>query len=200
MRPARTAPLLAALALLVAGCGDDSSTGSSGSSGSGHNDADVAFATGMIPHHAQALDMVEMAEDRELDSEVSELVEDIRAAQEPEIETMTGWLEDWDEEVPSTDGSMEGMDHGSDHGSMDGGSGMVGMMSEEDMAELEGASDAMFQQMWLEMMVEHHRGAVEMAQTEQAEGEFPDAVELAKDIEESQSAEIATMEELLGQS
>ena len=173
-----------------------------------HNKADVAFATDMIQHHAQAMSMVDLTMDRKLDPEVQELADAIRAAQSPEIETMSSWLQEWGEEVPSTmrdhvNGGHEG--HGGDDedssmsDSMEGmDSDMPGMMSGEDMDALENASDAEFQDMWLEMMVEHHEGAVEMSETEQDEGRFKPAVDLAGTIIESQSTEIDTMEKLLG--
>ncbi len=72
------------------------------------------------------------------------------------------------------------------------------MMSAEEMDDLAAASDAEFQDMWLEMMVDHHQGAIDMAEAEQEDGRFPDAVRLAKSIESSQAAEIETMQELLG--
>jgi uncharacterized protein (DUF305 family) len=74
---------------------------------------------------------------------------------------------------------------------------MPGMMTSDDMGSLEDASDADFQTMWLEMMVEHHEGAVEMAKDEQRDGQYKPAVDLAGTIVESQSAEIATMKGLL---
>ena len=182
---ARPAALLTAVAsaALLAGCG----------AGSEHNDADVAFATQMIPHHAQAVEMAEMVDGEDVDPEVAELAADIEAAQAPEIETMTGWLEEWGEEVPATDGmsGMSGM--GEDHEGHD----MAGMMSPADMEALADADGEEFQTMWLEMMIEHHRGAIEMAATEQEDGEYDDAVELAARIEETQASEIATMEDLL---
>jgi hypothetical protein len=79
-------------------------------------------------------------------------------------ETMTGWLESWGEGVPD---SIMG---GNDHGAMDHGD-MPGMMSEEQMATLEDASGAEFDELFLRMMIEHHEGAIEMAQIEQADGE-----------------------------
>jgi len=191
--------VVAALAtvLALAGCGgDDRPTDETRTAASGDkfNDADVAFATGMIPHHAQALSMVDLTRDRELDPEVRQLAEDIRAAQAPEIEQMTGWLTAWDEPVPET---MR--DHANAHGGdeMEMDSSMPGMMSEEEMSELENAPDAEFQTMWLEMMTEHHQGAIEMAEAEQSEGAFEPAVELAETIESAQQAEIELMEDLL---
>nr|WP_300046453.1 DUF305 domain-containing protein [uncultured Nocardioides sp.] len=190
----------------LAACGDDA--GSSGSSGSSaevstteHNDADVSFASDMITHHAQALSMVDLTLDRTLDPEVQALAEDIRAAQGPEIETMADWLTTWGEEVPETmrDHANAGHDMGdmSEHMDDVGDDDMPGMMTADDFDALENASDAEFQDMWLEMMVEHHEGAVEMAETEQEDGQFKDAVDLAGQIIEAQNTQIDTMHGLL---
>jgi uncharacterized protein (DUF305 family) len=185
------------LALTAAGCGDDDATNDSNAqvSTTQHNDADVTFATDMIQHHAQALSMVDLTLDRDLDPKVQQLADDIREAQGPEIETMSDWLTDWNEKVPETmrDHANAGHDMG-DMGSMDGmDPDMPGMMSAEDMKALQNASDAQFQTMWLQMMVEHHTGAIEMAKAEQADGQYKPAVDLAGDIVKSQSAEIDTM-------
>jgi uncharacterized protein (DUF305 family) len=196
MRPHTMRRAIGALALVLVGaaglaaCGEDDG-GSDGASESGHNNADVEFAQGMIPHHEQAIEMAQLAEGRVSSPEVKQLAADIEAAQDPEIETMTGWLEDWGEDVPSG-GSMEGMDHGDMSGD-----NMPGMMSDADMEELESASDAEFDQMFLTMMIEHHEGAIEMARAERSDGEYAEAVDLAKKIETDQTAEIATMEKLL---
>ena len=151
-----------------------------------HNDADVAFAQGMIPHHEQALEMAALAADNASDERVEDLAAQIEAAQGPEIEEMQAWLAAWDEEAPA-DG-----EHGEGH---EGDSG--GMMSEEDMTALEDATGGEFDRMFLEMMIEHHTGAIEMADTEIADGEFPDALELAETIKSAQEAEITEMESLL---
>ena len=187
-------------------CGDDA--GSSGSatevSTTEHNDADVTFASDMITHHAQALSMVDLTLDRPLDPEVQALAEDIRAAQGPEIEAMADWLTKWGEEVPETmrdhanaghdmDDMSDNMDEMDDMGHDD----MPGMMSADNMDALENASDSEFQDMWLEMMVEHHEGAVEMAETETEDGQFKDAVDLAGQIIDAQKREIDTMQGLL---
>ena len=203
-RPAQLlGTLTLGLALTLTACGNDESTNDAGTqvSETDHNDADVAFATDMIQHHAQALSMVDLTVDRTLDPEVQQLADDIREAQGPEIETMSDWLQDWDEEIPATmrDHSNAGHDMGGMGDSMDGlASDMPGMMSGEDFDELENASDSEFQDMWLEMMIEHHEGAVEMAETEQENGQFKDAVDLAGQIIETQNAEIDTMNDLLG--
>ncbi len=187
------------LALSAAACGnDDSSSASPEVSATEHNDADVSFASDMLQHHAQALSMVDLTRGRPLDPEVEALAEQIRAAQAPEIETFTQWLTDWDEEVPETmrDHANADGDMGDSMAGMD--SDMPGMMSAEDMTALADASDDEFQTMWLEMMVEHHRGALEMADVETTDGQYEAAVNLAVDIIESQTAEIETMEGLIG--
>jgi uncharacterized protein (DUF305 family) len=214
VRLARLTGGIIAGAIVLAGCSDgsddmagmqgmDSSPSTESSAGSESSDesaefddADVTFVQGMIPHHRGALVMAQLADGRAEDPRVTELANRIEAAQEPEIETMTGWLEEWGEPLPEeTDDSMGSMDHGSmDMGGMD-----MGGMSAEDMAALEAASGPEFDRMWLEMMVIHHRGAVEMAQTEIAEGSNADAVALAEDIADSQAAEIEEMETLLAE-
>lgn len=177
-------------ALGLTACADDTRNPgpAAGSEASNQfNDADVNFAQQMIPHHQQAVEMAELAADRAASDEVRQLAEDVEAAQGPEIETMTGWLQAWSQEVPA--GSMDHGDMG--HGAMDG------MMTEEDMSALADAKGNEFDQMWLEMMVAHHEGAIAMARTEQANGQNPDAVALAKQIAADQEAEIDQMRQLL---
>ena len=188
--PHRLCTIAAALTtvLALAGCGEDDETtyeAHTASNGDEYNDADVRFATDMVPHHAQALSMVDLTLHRELDPEVQQLAEDIRAAQAPEIEQMTDWLTAWGEEVPET---MR--DHANAHGEGD-------LEIDDEMAELESADDASFRDLFLEMMIEHHEGAIDMAQAEQDEGLFAPAIELAEAIESSQKEEIGLMEDLL---
>lgn len=182
MRKTLTAALLTTSLLTLAAC----STGNDDAA-AGHNDADATFALQMIPHHRQAIEMAELAQTRAESQEVKDLAADIEAAQDPEIQTMTGWLESWGEDVPD---AGEGGHHMSTED-------MSGMMSEGGMADLGTASGAEFDQMFLSMMIEHHEGAIEMARTEQSEGEYPDAVEMAEDIETAQTEEIQTMQDLL---
>ena len=195
------AALTLALTLALTGCGSDDNGSSSSTattlSTTEHNQADVTFATQMIQHHAQALSMVDLTVGRDLDPKVAALAEEIRQAQAPEIETMSDWIQEWGEEVPETVRDHANA-HGDGHSGGDTGTDMPGMMSADDMAALEDARDAEFGDMWLEMMVEHHEGAVAMAMTEEADGQFKPAVNLAKEIQISQAAEIDTMKDLLG--
>ncbi len=190
-----------ATALVLAACGGNGDdTGSAGHGGHNataspsapasqgqHNAADVAFAKGMIPHHRQAVEMADLAPGRAQSPEVKKLAADIKKAQDPEIRTLSGWLTSWGEEVPA-EGAMDHSMHG----------GMEGMMTEEEMAELKDASGKAFDTAFMEMMIKHHEGAVEMAKTEQADGAYTPAKKMADDIIASQSAEIEQMNELLG--
>jgi len=206
-----------ALSLLLAGCGGDESgvgtgsgaesasssspdgtsspSGPSGTPASGpHNDADVAFATGMVPHHAQAVEMAGLLLGKDdIDPAVTELAKQIKDAQGPEIEQMRGWLAGWGAPVPAAGGGgMDGIDHS------DSGGSMPGMMSDDEMTALEDASGAAAEKLFLEQMITHHLGAVEMAKGELRDGENGDATQLAQTIIATQESEIGSMTELLG--
>jgi uncharacterized protein (DUF305 family) len=198
--------LASALTLTACGGGDDNTPSAphSGPMMSGphhsaspsvrgdHNNADVMFAQGMIPHHRQAVEMADLAATRASSPEVKKLAAAIKKAQDPEIQTMSGWLRSWGRSVPEGSG-MPGMDHGG-HGDH----GMGGMMSAEQMERLRTSSGKAFDTAFLEMMIEHHEGAVRMAKVEQAQGAYPPAKEMAGGIITTQNAEIAQMNTMLG--
>ncbi|MEV4334101.1 DUF305 domain-containing protein [Streptomyces sp. NPDC049597] len=201
-RAAAVAATATAAAVLAAcGGGDDNPSGHDGHSRSAspsasaparqgeHNAADVTFAKGMIPHHRQAVEMAELAETRAGSAEVKKLAAEIKKAQDPEIKTLSGWLTSWGEAVPEEEESGEHAGHS-----------MSGMMTPEEMDRLEKSSGKAFDTAFLEMMVKHHEGAVEMAETEQSGGAYQPAKDMAGDIITSQSAEITRMNELLGKS
>lgn len=151
-----------------------------------HNQADTEFAQMMIVHHEGAIDMADLAIENAAAEQVRTLAEGISAAQGPEIEEMTSWLQAWGEDTAPEHGGMQ----------MDGME-MDGMSQEEAMTELGSLSGAEFDQRFLELMIEHHLGAVEMAEAELENGENPQALELAEQIIEDQQAEISEMEQLL---
>lgn len=156
------------------------------------NAADVMFVQMMIPHHEQAVEMSRLAPGRASDPRVLDLATRIEAAQDPEIEQMRGMLERWD--VP------EMMDH-SGHGGMEGmeSMGMAGMVSEEDLDTLAASSGAEFDQRFLEHMIEHHRGAIDMAEDAIRDGADPELRTLLDAIVTAQEAEIAEMEAILAE-
>ncbi|MGW7683830.1 DUF305 domain-containing protein [Kribbella sp. NPDC054772] len=186
-----SATLLAAV-FGVAGCGDSDAGGSPSTpvatSAAAFNDADVAFATQMIPHHQQAVEMADLALRKATTADVKTLATAIKAAQDPEIKQMSGWLTTWGKPVP-TPGERSGHD-------MSGS--MAGMMTPEEMSDLDKASGTMFDRMWVDMMIRHHQGAVTMAKTEQTGGQDAPSIALAKKIQAAQTTEIATMQRLLG--
>jgi uncharacterized protein (DUF305 family) len=207
MRTTRFAALTVSAVFALAACGGGDDSGSAASSPSvsaetsagAHNAQDVSFAQGMIPHHQQAVEMAELADGRAASAQVKDLAARVEKAQGPEISTMSGWLKAWDEKVPE---SMPGMDHSGMEGmeGMEGMDGMAGMMDSADMDKLKKASGKEFDSMFLTMMVEHHKGAVEMATTEKAKGEYKAATAMAGDIVTAQNAEISEMQKLLGES
>ncbi|MCX5613280.1 DUF305 domain-containing protein [Streptomyces sp. NBC_00047] len=196
---AALAATAAAAGLVLAACGSNDSTSTAGTTAvtttaapaateaDRHNQADVAFAQGMIPHHRQAIVMSDMVESHGASSEVKELAEKIKKAQKPEIDTMTGWLKAWGEKVPTG----LGMGHGDDN------SGMPGMMGDQDINRLGNAKGNAFDTMFLTMMIEHHEGAIDMAKTEKQQGAYGPAKALADSIITSQTAEIAQMRTML---
>ncbi|MET8906531.1 DUF305 domain-containing protein [Micromonospora sp. NPDC004551] len=198
-RPAALAGAALTAAFVLSACGGadhptaghdpSAATGTPAAGASASFDAaDVMFAQMMIPHHQQAVEMSGLAETRAGDPEVKRLAAQIKAAQAPEIATMTGWLAAWGRPVPSASAGhgMPGMDHG-----------MPGMMSGADLAKLAAASGTDFDRQFLTMMIAHHEGAITMAEEEIARGVHPDATALARQIVTTQQGEIDAMRKLL---
>jgi uncharacterized protein (DUF305 family) len=200
MKPTLLRTTLAAAALLgvaaLAGCSnnDDTSempgmgssaspsaaTSGSTSTSAQFNDADVQFAQMMIVHHEQAVEMSDVILSKKgVNPEVTALAEQIKAAQQPEIDTMKSWLTTWGRE------SMSGHEMGN------------GQMTEEEMKALDEADGPTGQKLFLQGMIKHHQGAIQMAQNEITGGRNPDAIALARNIVDSQQKEIATMNGLL---
>lgn len=161
-----------------------------------HNDADVMFAHHMIPHHEQAIVMSDIVLGKQgIDPRVTQLANQIKAAQGPEIEQMQQWLTEWGNppmpSMPSGDMDMPG------HGDMSGMPAMQGMMSEDELNALRNAQGVDVGRMFLTQMIAHHEGAIAMAQTEIEDGQYPSAVEMARAIVKTQQQEIDTMKGIL---
>lgn len=183
--PATALVIVATAALIVAGCGSGNENAATGTGKSpaaaGQSSTDVAFVQGMIPHHEQAVEMAELAlaPKAKAGPKVKELAARIKNAQGPEINLMRGWLSQWGE------------------AEMAGGHGTSGLMMQQDFSSLSQADGDQFDDMWLNMMIAHHDGAVEMAQSVKAQGSNPDVTSLADRIISAQKAEIAEMKNLL---
>jgi uncharacterized protein (DUF305 family) len=214
--------------LVLSACGGDTTSSGSDSnhgamtapaSTATFNEADVTFAQSMIPHHQQAVQMAAMADGRASSAAVKDLAAKIKAAQQPEIDTMNGWLTAWHQPaampgMSATPGmsAMPGMSATPGMSAMPGMSAtptmsampgmghgaMAGMMTDADMAKLMDAKGKDFDKQFLTMMIAHHEGAVTMAKEEIAKGSNPDATALAGKIIAAQQAEITTMHGLLG--
>ena len=166
-----------------------SAPAATGSMSASFNDADVAFAQGMLPHHAQAVEMADIVLAKPgLAGRVDELATEIKAAQQPEIDTITSWLAAWGAPVMADHASMG---HGAD------GGGMPGMLTPADLDALRAADAGAASRIFLEQMIAHHEGAISMAQMEVATGANQDAVAMAQAIVTSQSVENDRMRELL---
>ncbi|MFC0430887.1 DUF305 domain-containing protein [Kutzneria buriramensis] len=205
----RTALAVLALGAVLTACGGTTTSGMAGMTSttasatqqSNHNNADVAFAQQMIPHHQQALAMAKLVSGRTTNAKVTALAGRIQKAQDPQIQQMTAWLNQWGAAPATTSmGAMPGMSSTSAMPGMGDGRPMPGMMSDADMAKLQTVKGGDFDTMWLQMMVQHHQGAIDMAKTELAQGSSTDAKTLAQKIIDGQQAEITEMKGLLGQS
>ncbi|TFC03837.1 DUF305 domain-containing protein [Cryobacterium adonitolivorans] len=191
-----TAAAIAAALTLSACSGGTTDTGSSAAPSSPDSsassvdfaDADIEFAQMMIPHHEQAVEMSDdlLAKDG-IDQRIVDLATEIKAAQEPEIKQLESWLTAWGiDDTSSSEMDMSEMDHGTD-----------GMMSDDEMNALKSASSEDAGKLFLEQMTVHHEGAIAMAQTEIDEGQNPDAVDMATNIVDSQTAELDVMNDIL---
>lgn len=147
------------------------------------NGADTAFAQGMIAHHQQAVEMAQLAAQRQAGPQVAALAGRIKQAQEPEIATMRMWLAAWGR--PTADPAHDAAHPG------------TGMLTEAQLSKLRVASGADFDRLFCELMIAHHEGAVTMAQRVRADGASPQVEQLANRIIATQQAEIGEMRALL---
>lgn len=152
-----------------------------------HTEADVEFMQMMILHHDQAITMTEWVDDRTQDRDIRLMAERMRVSQEDEMDYMAAWLQER--------GTPLRGDH-ADHG---GGMMMPGMLTEEQLEQLEGASGEDFERLFLEYMIQHHTGALQMvADLRAAGGGMEISVgRFANDVEGDQGIEIARMQQML---
>lgn len=145
------------------------------------NMSDLMFVQMMIPHHEQAVEMAELAPGAGASPDVQALAATIAAEQAPEIAQMKAMLDRWNV------GQM--MDHS--------GHQMAGMVSDEDMDRLRGATGPEFDRLFLELMIAHHEGAIDMAADPLANGQDPQLRTLLESIVATQTAEIQRMQGML---
>ena len=189
MSKASLRTIAAASALLIAGLSltgctvnigsTDHDMGMMSDASSEYTADDIMFMQMMIPHHQQAVDMGTLAETRASNSKVKALAAQIKGEQAPEIADMKQWLKDA--------GASMTMGHTMT---------MTGMLSDAQMAELEAASGAEFDRLYLEGMIAHHEGAIDMAEMV-INSKTKNTHALGHAITDSQTQQIAYMKELL---
>lgn len=159
-------------------------------------EADVRFMTAMIAHHAQALVMSRLAPTNGASPSMQILAARIINAQRDEIRTIQGWLRDRGQPVPEV--HLEGptiMVHGADHTMH-----AAGMLTPDQIQQLERARGPEFDRLFLTYMIQHHRGAVSMVRelfATDGAGQDEEVFKFAADVEADQSSEIARMERML---
>lgn len=155
-----------------------------------YTDADVKFMTGMIGHHAQALEMTALLPSRTAHEDMKLLARRIEVSQTDEIRMMQRWLEARGLEVPTVHAHHAA-----------GATLMPGMLTPEEMARLAEAKGAAFDRLFLELMIKHHEGALVMVKTlvsQPGAAQDADIFAFASDVEADQSIEIARMRAMLG--
>ncbi|BBY74220.1 hypothetical protein MPRF_11190 [Mycolicibacterium parafortuitum] len=188
--------------LLVSGCGGGQNSGeeSAGSPSpespvitgnpAGYNSADITFATLMIKHHQQAIELAKLAGPRSANTEINGLADQIVATQQPEINILNVFLVQWDENPDiRTDGGGEAPEAT--------GASVPGMVDDATMARLESLTGPEFDKLWLESMVGQHQGGVAIANDEIADGANVDAVSIARTIVAGLDPQIAQMKKML---
>ena len=162
-----------------------------------YSDADVEFMSGMIPHHAQAVIMAGWAPTHGARSDVAILCERIVVAQRDEIAMMREWLGDRGQEVPDATSTRHKMKmDGAIHEML-----MPGMLSDEEMAALDKARGPEFDRLFLEGMIKHHQGAIDMVDVlfkSYGAAQDETVFKFASDVFADQGIEIDRMREMLG--
>ena len=167
-----------------------------------YTQADVRFMQGMIGHHSQALAMVALIPSRTNRADIRALGERIRVSQQDEIKLMKQWLLDRHQQLPSSP-----MAHSNANGHDMQMPGMAmsdtlmpGMLTAQQMTELENASGAQFDALFLKDMIQHHEGALTMVARllgTTGSGQEPEVFRFAAEVDTDQRAEIARMSALL---
>jgi uncharacterized protein (DUF305 family) len=160
----------------------------------GYTLADVRFMQGMIGHHSQALTMAALVAPRTQRQDFHLMSERIKLSQESEIAQMSRWLQTRGESVPAADAHV--------HAAMGHGELMPGMLTEAELTQLSNARGVAFEKLFLQLMIKHHEGALQMVKqlfATPGSGQEPELFMLSADVDADQTAEIKRMRALLSQ-
>jgi len=158
--------------------------------------ADIEFMSGMISHHAQAVQMAKWAESHNASKAVTIFCGRVATAQTAEIGLMQQWLAERRQPVPDADPRGMKMDMGGTTHFM----AMPGMLTDEQMKQLDAARGTDFDRLFLTFMVQHHRGAIQMVEKlfgTPGAGQDEIVFKFANDVQADQSTEIDRMEQML---
>ncbi|MDX3101962.1 DUF305 domain-containing protein [Nonomuraea angiospora] len=145
------------------------------------DEADVMFAQMMIAHHQEAIEMAELATGRATYEETKELAEKIKSGEQPQIETLQGWLKEWGRTTPVSEAG-----HNAPAG-----------IPDANVKTLLDSRGPAFDKEFLTMMIDHHEEAIAMARVERKQGQNSKAKKLADRIMKEQQAQVAQMKKLL---
>ena len=174
----RLAALLTASLLALSGCAE-----SRVAENAAFNEADLNFVEQMIPHHEQAVQISQLAENRAEDEEVRTIASDIAFIQAIELEELQGWLIEW---------GFDGAEHShEDHADA------AGMLSADEVQQLEASSGSEFDALFTQLMIQHHEGAIAAARELLETGKSEDIRFFAQSLIESQGAELEQLRFIL---
>jgi uncharacterized protein (DUF305 family) len=156
------------------------------------NSVDVGFARDMATHHGQAVQMAQIMRDNGSDPAMRTLAFDIETGQLDQIGQMRGWLAAWDLTPQNTGPQMAWMGHAVGEGQL-----MPGMATTAELARLRGLTGKPLEVYFLQLMIRHHQGGLEMAQYGAAHAAEPYVKDMAEKIVVAQQNEVVTMEQLL---
>ena len=166
-----------------------------GESAARPNAVDVGFARDMAVHHQQAVLMSELLRERGSDAELKAIAVDMVLTQTNQVGQMQGWLALWGEPFATDEPPMRWM--GGSHAHHAADAPMTGMATREQLNALEAASGVDAERTYLELMIPHHQGGVEMAQHAVDHASLPAVRELAQSMLQAQTTELETLQEFL---
>jgi len=160
---------------------------------------DAGFARDMQAHHAQAVELAVLVRDRSQDDTLRAISLDVLTIQQQQIGQMAAWLRLWGLPAASPAGPMAWMTDGHGHATSDptGLSSMPGWVQAEDLARLGAAEGVPAERLFLELMIAHHAGGVEMAAYAVEHARHPEVVRFAQGVVDSQTREQVVLQDLL---
>ena len=166
----RVRALVLCVTLVLSACGGDAPT-------TAPTDVDRQFVADMIPHHHLGMELIDQATRRVDDTRVRRLVFEMSTYHQSELDQLHEWAREWNV-VPVDD--------------------FPGRIETDQLSDLAALSGVDYDRRWLELMIEHHEGAIEIAEHQMDAGSYDDAIGMAQSVREVQTKDIEEMSSLLG--